>query len=313
MRAFSLTFILIFLSSCALAANKKISELNSLPVASWASGDLFAVVDISSNETKKTTVSDFDTRILNSINTNRALGNLTGTAPVSVSGGTSSVIGAGATVSIPQATGSTGGYLASADFNTFNGKQDALPLTTKGDILTRSSSALVRFPVCTNGQVMQADSAQTSGWICASPSAIGTSTVEVHTGNGMGSTNTKIRRFTTALVNTGSDITFADSATLGSSFTVNSNGIYCVSYTDGNNASACGLGLSKNTTGPSTNIASLAASEVLQYAETQAASRYANVSWCGYLASGDVVRAHAAGTDPNDTSTLSKFVMTRVE
>jgi hypothetical protein len=40
----------------------------------------------------------------------------------------------------------------------------------------------------------------------------GTDIVTVHTGNGHGSTNNKIRRFTTTMTNTGSAITYADSA-----------------------------------------------------------------------------------------------------
>ena len=39
--------------------------------------------------------------------------------------------------------------------------------------------------------------------------------VRLEVGNGSGSTNTKIRRFTTAVTNTGTAMTYADSATLG--------------------------------------------------------------------------------------------------
>ena len=48
---------------------------------------------------------------------------VTGTAPVASSGGTNPVI------SMAQANGSTSGYLASADWTTFNGKQNALGFT----------------------------------------------------------------------------------------------------------------------------------------------------------------------------------------
>jgi hypothetical protein len=48
---------------------------------------------------------------------------VTGTAPVASSGGTNPVI------SMAQANGSTSGYLASADWTTFNGKQNALGYT----------------------------------------------------------------------------------------------------------------------------------------------------------------------------------------
>lgn len=51
---------------------------------------------------------------------------VTGTAPIASSGGTTPAI------SISQATTATDGYLTSTDWNTFNGKQNALTLTTTG-------------------------------------------------------------------------------------------------------------------------------------------------------------------------------------
>lgn len=51
---------------------------------------------------------------------------VSGTAPIVSSGGTAPAI------SIPQASASVDGYLDSADWNTFNGKQDAITLTTTG-------------------------------------------------------------------------------------------------------------------------------------------------------------------------------------
>ena len=49
--------------------------------------------------------------------------------------------------------------------------------------------------------------------------------VRLNTANGYGSTNTKIRRFTNIVNNVGTDITYADSATLGNTFTINANGV----------------------------------------------------------------------------------------
>lgn len=66
MTFFKTIFLILALALSAHGADKKISELNSLPAASWATGDLFPVVDVSSTETKKTTVADFDTRYLRS-------------------------------------------------------------------------------------------------------------------------------------------------------------------------------------------------------------------------------------------------------
>jgi hypothetical protein len=70
-----------------------------------------------------------------------------------------------------------------------SGKQATLPLTTKGDILTRSSGGYVRFPVCADGLSMVGSSAQSSGWGCVSTTAITTgnltsSNLTVTGGNG---------------------------------------------------------------------------------------------------------------------------------
>ena len=60
-----------------------------------------------------------------------SVGNLTEatSAVLSITGGTGSVIGAGATIQVNQASGSQSGYLTSTDWSTFNSKQAALGYT----------------------------------------------------------------------------------------------------------------------------------------------------------------------------------------
>lgn len=74
---------LVFLISVVtFAAEKKISDLNALGHSSWASGDLFPIVDVSAGETKKTTVADFDGRYQTIGNYITALtGDVTGSGP----------------------------------------------------------------------------------------------------------------------------------------------------------------------------------------------------------------------------------------
>ena len=54
------------------------------------------------------------------------------------------------------------------------------------------------------------------------------SMVRLNTSNGYGSTNTVIKRYTNVVTNQGVDITYADSATLGASFTINTAGVYAI-------------------------------------------------------------------------------------
>lgn len=135
------------------------------------------------------------------------------------------------------------------------------------------------------------------------------SMVRLNTANGYGSTNTMIRRFTNTVTNQGSDITYADSATLGGSFTINTSGVYAISYCD-DFSSVGAVGISLNTTTPSTSFFSIAAAEKLAGVSNPFGNYPTEASWCGYLAAGSVVRAHgtAAGTGGN----IALFTISRV-
>lgn len=140
-------------------------------------------------------------------------------------------------------------------------------------------------------------------------STVPDSQVRVDTGNGHGSTNTKIRRFTN-FVTTGTAITGVDSATLGSTFTINRAGVYSISYTDEISASSSDVGLSLNSANLATSITSLTAAERL----IQTSLATGNRTNCGVTIRcnvGDVIRAHTDGA-PNDTTARCQFVITQV-
>lgn len=122
------------------------------------------------------------------------------------------------------------------------------------------------------------------------------SMVRLHTGNGHGSTNTRIRRFTTTVTNTGSAITYADSSTAGASFTVNESGVYHISYSDGH-STAFSHGISLNSSELTTDIENITTADILaQNALGGNLDCTLNCSWSGYLAANDVIRPH---TDAN--------------
>lgn len=137
------------------------------------------------------------------------------------------------------------------------------------------------------------------------------SMVRLNTANGYGSTNTMIRRFSNTVSTIGSDVTYADSATLGASFTVNSDGIYYISYTD-QFLSPSDFGLSKNTTQPTTSIVSLSnISERLAMVQNSTSGYTQEVCWSGFLNKGDVVRPHGDGTTTGSQPGRASFTIAK--
>lgn len=136
------------------------------------------------------------------------------------------------------------------------------------------------------------------------------SMVQLNTANGYGSTNTMIRRFTNVITNQGSDITYADSATNGASFTINTSGVYTISYCDSFSAANGVVGASLNSAQLTTSIGAITIANRLAMAVQPAANIETCVSWTGYIASGSVIRAHTDGSAVGTNQSL--FTITRV-
>ena len=140
---------------------------------------------------------------------------------------------------------------------------------------------------------------------------VGTHRVAVTVGNGHGSTNTKIRRYTTTKTSTGTAITYADSAANGASFTINEPGLYEMSMTDIQGASAVNFGVSVNSAQLTTNIQSITDADRVFAASTPNGS-YMTITRTWRLAAGDVVRPHTAGTADGATALESNFSIIKV-
>ena len=135
-----------------------------------------------------------------------------------------------------------------------------------GDVISYDSGTgeLVFFPRTKNG------SGTYAAWtISQSPTAdeVGDHCVWTHTGNGFGSTNTKHRRYTTAKTNTGTAVTYADSATLGATYTINEAGLYEMVMCDRNATASrdCYFGIAVNSSSGTTNIQGDAAQLIYSY------------------------------------------------
>lgn len=115
--------------------------------------------------------------------------------------------------------------------------------------------------------------------------------VVLNTGAGNGTTNTLIRRYVNVQRNVGTAISYADSATLGASFTINTDGIYAINRTEVFNSVSARFGISENGT-VAASIESVAASERLAIGNVAGTSSPTMINWTGRLASGDVIRPH---------------------
>jgi hypothetical protein len=114
--------------------------------------------------------------------------------------------------------------------------------------------------------------------------------LHVNGGNGYGTTNGGIRRFTNVSVNTVAGITYADSASLGASLTCTVAGIYTFAYSDQGGASDI-FGFSLNSNQLSTVIQSINANDILAITTTIGTGTGLVVVTTPLIV-GDVVRPH---------------------
>ena len=135
--------------------------------------------------------------------------------------------------------------------------------------------------------------------------------VSVNTGSGFGSTNTRIRRFTTTRINLGTAITYADSSTLGASFTINEAGIYAVNYVERTEGTGAKFGVSLNSTELTTGITDIAVADILTVQDAPSDNRYYSCACVFYAAATNVVRPHTNATSFS-TSGSSSFSIRKV-
>ena len=213
--------------------------------------------------------------------------------------------------SINASTSGGGGVIVTSDatgnLNIQSGGSTVVAVTSTGATVTGTLAATGAVSG-TTGTFTGAVSGTTGTFTGAVTTPL--SYVRLNTQNGYGSTNTKIRRFTNIVDNVGTDITYADSATLGGTFTINANGVYSVSYGDAFSASA-NMGISINSTQLTTSIDSVAVTNVLSIATILSVSYGVVCSATFYAAAASVIRAHTDGTA--GTTTKANFTIARVQ
>jgi hypothetical protein len=132
------------------------------------------------------------------------------------------------------------------------------------------------------------------------------SCIRLNTANGYGSTNTVVRRFTNVVLNQGTDITYADSATLGASFTINTSGVYSITWGDVFSAGT-GMAVTINDT-VAGNVGSMAFC-----GSSPSANSPAQVAGSIYLVVGSIIRCTvSAATSTGTPVAFTQFTITRV-
>lgn len=142
-----------------------------------------------------------------------------------------------------------------------------------------------------------------------------TSEVFVTSGTGFGTTNLNVRIFTTVSKNTGTDITYATSATLGDSFTINTTGVYAMTYYDGGSGIAGSLGLTKNGTALSTSpfAITIAQGKIAASATTTVSTGVYPVGTTLNCTATDIIRVMADPGAVENGSDNVTFRITRVD
>jgi len=170
-------------------------------------------------------------------------------------------------------------------------------------VIVSYSGTNLTVNVLTNGGT---STARSSWQIAFSPPVtdlIGDEEIIVHTGNGYGSTNTKRRRYTTKVKDTATGIvTYADSATLGATFTINRAGDYLITRQEKYGSAAGHGGIVLNPSSGTTNYASLAYAQRLGGLSALTANTYGSNTIFRRLAVSDVVAPHDGATLFNDTT-----------
>lgn len=247
---------------------------------------------------------------------------------------TAYVQGTAFTAALPAQTGNSGKFVTTDGTNASwslvpltTGVSGALPVAN-GGIGIATAGANVYGPVfagTTATGAFQVGSPGVANQVLTSngPSAIptfqtpaaatvGDHCVSLHTGNGHGSTNNKIRRYTTAMINVGTAMTYADTSADGASITINEAGFYAVSSTDINaNTGLYTAGASVNSNQLTTSIESISVANRLMWGSSGGSPYPGAASVVAKLAVNDVVRPHGDG-NPSNTTDKVTFTIRKV-
>lgn len=142
------------------------------------------------------------------------------------------------------------------------------------------------------------------------------SEVFVYGGAGHGSVDTFVRRFATLVSIIGTDISYTSNASNGSFFTINTPGLYCISYTDASSSGA-DAGVTKNSPHLTTAVADPSNDAYRLFAVSVSgagANQTGGMSTTLFCNAGDVIRAQndSSSTPDGTANNGTTFRVTKV-
>lgn len=139
---------------------------------------------------------------------------------------------------------------------------------------------------------------------------VGDHIITARQGNGYGSTNTKRRKYSVIETNTGTAMTYTNSATLGFYVTINEIGLYEFTKRDYRAAGSAYFGISKNSAQLTTNIDAITQTDIvlLTSSGTQGTESTRTIA----CAPGDVIGPHDMGTMDSTSGATSMFSARKV-
>jgi len=143
-------------------------------------------------------------------------------------------------------------------------------------------------------------------------SGVGNSVVTVTAGLGYGSINTKIRRHSVIEENSGTDITYTDSAADGESYLINTAGLYQCTVRDAKAATGVTIGVSKNSNQLTTAITSITAAHRKMLCSINTGNPTLENSVIIYCDAGDILRQHDDGSNDSTSSATSLFSVRKI-
>ena len=140
----------------------------------------------------------------------------------------------------------------------------------------------------------------------------GDNEVWLHDPNGYGSTNTFVRRWSTVTRNNGTAITYADSATLGGTFTINETGTYTVTCTDIRSAAGASI-MAATINEANLTTAPTAFKNFVCFNDQKTTGTYFSMSGTIRLTAGDIIRLQPIISNKMDgTAAPASFRITKV-